>query len=494
MQKEGWRSTQFQDRYAERERAKLMKEWDEAQVRKSAIWAERLKVKGVVVYHDRMTRESFLKLLPSKSLISMFELKHPFGSKGAVAKELTELCSYATMYYKDILTSRTQGAAITLEVQEGNRHWENTSINFNLSQSGRLDLDRLVTEQEAKEALKAMAKGKVPGCDGLPTELYVELWQTIGGELVEIYNQVLTGGRLASNMCKGVISVLFKKGERSEIRNWRPVSLLNISYKILANILARNQEDSHNRSFGRSWIEKGVLRIRDIRDNFVKNWMASGELKTKLGQLREVQERLATVIEAIPEEWKILMSPESAAYPGTWYTQQEEQGFSLGDLKQTQTEEKRIFQKWNHQKKKKLEVAEPGSQPRLGTMALSQARVIPRDQEGTRAMELVANGKLIAELKLENVGVEGYGKARGERLSVPVKHPEVVARTRWLQLLAMDPAQISEALDQMLLGTTERDPMPKTSINFVAGVNGGDPLRGVAGGKGDESGSEMHKL
>ncbi|GBG65721.1 hypothetical protein CBR_g52316 [Chara braunii] len=82
-------------------------------------------------------------------------------------------------------------------------------------------------------------QGKASGCDGMPTKLYLELWPGIGAHLVEIYNQVLEGKRRSVSMCKGVISVLFKKGDRTKIRNSRPVSLLNISYKILAKILAR---------------------------------------------------------------------------------------------------------------------------------------------------------------------------------------------------------------------------------------------------------------
>ncbi|GBG68546.1 hypothetical protein CBR_g3090 [Chara braunii] len=40
-------------------------------------------------------------------------------------------------------------------------------------------------------------------------------------------------------MTLGVISMLFKKGDKTEVRNWRPISLLNVSYKILAKTLAR---------------------------------------------------------------------------------------------------------------------------------------------------------------------------------------------------------------------------------------------------------------
>lgn len=37
---------------------------------------------------------------------------------------------------------------------------------------------------------------------------------------------------------KGIMKLLYKKGEREDIKNWRPITLLNTDYKIIANVLA----------------------------------------------------------------------------------------------------------------------------------------------------------------------------------------------------------------------------------------------------------------
>ena len=36
----------------------------------------------------------------------------------------------------------------------------------------------------------------------------------------------------------GVISLLYKSGRREDLSNWRPITLLNIDYKIVANVIA----------------------------------------------------------------------------------------------------------------------------------------------------------------------------------------------------------------------------------------------------------------
>ena len=38
-------------------------------------------------------------------------------------------------------------------------------------------------------------------------------------------------------MTKGLISLVYKSGPRKDLYNWRPISLLNTSYKILAKAL-----------------------------------------------------------------------------------------------------------------------------------------------------------------------------------------------------------------------------------------------------------------
>ena len=44
--------------------------------------------------------------------------------------------------------------------------------------------------------------------------------------------------RLCESQYRGMITLLFKKGEREDIWNWRPITLLNVDYKIISKILA----------------------------------------------------------------------------------------------------------------------------------------------------------------------------------------------------------------------------------------------------------------
>ncbi|KAL7840529.1 hypothetical protein AOLI_G00258520 [Acnodon oligacanthus] len=94
-------------------------------------------------------------------------------------------------------------------------------------------------ELEQSEALRIMECGKAPGIDGLPIEFYKSFWPMIGEDLpMTVLNDSLTKGRLPSSCRRVVLTLLAKKGDLHEFKNWRPVSLLCCDYKLLSKVLA----------------------------------------------------------------------------------------------------------------------------------------------------------------------------------------------------------------------------------------------------------------
>ena len=56
-----------------------------------------------------------------------------------------------------------------------------------------------------------MAKGKSPGSDGLPVEVYVSFWDLLGGDLVNVFNASLEAGLLPFSQREALIALFFKK-------------------------------------------------------------------------------------------------------------------------------------------------------------------------------------------------------------------------------------------------------------------------------------------
>ena len=101
-----------------------------------------------------------------------------------------------------------------------------------------------VTEQELNKALFSMENNKSPGLDGLSTNFYKHFWNILGHELTKILNFAYENGSLALSQRRGVISSLFKKGVRTKLKNWRPITLLNTDYKILTKALANRLQQT----------------------------------------------------------------------------------------------------------------------------------------------------------------------------------------------------------------------------------------------------------
>ena len=102
----------------------------------------------------------------------------------------------------------------------------------------KLLLEEPLSADECHKALTNMKSDKSPGSDGLPAEFYNFFWDEIGEALVEVLNFCFTIGLLTESMRSAIISLLYKKGDIELLKNWRPISLLNVDYKIGSKALA----------------------------------------------------------------------------------------------------------------------------------------------------------------------------------------------------------------------------------------------------------------
>ncbi len=100
------------------------------------------------------------------------------------------------------------------------------------------ELCRALTLEELQKALQSMECGRAPGIDGLSADFYKSFWPEIGADLLAVINESLSSGRLPLSCRRAVLTLLPKKGDLSDIKNWRPVSLLCSDYKIVSKALA----------------------------------------------------------------------------------------------------------------------------------------------------------------------------------------------------------------------------------------------------------------
>ena len=129
-----------------------------------------------------------------------------------------------------------------------------------------------ITKIEIYRIINDMALNKTPGVDGIPIEFYIENWNVLSDDLIELYSTVLQTGCLSNSQRKGIIIIIPKSKDTLQITNYRPISLLCVDYKILSKLLYEIFKKVllkiiHNKQFcgvpGRS-INQCNMELRDV--------------------------------------------------------------------------------------------------------------------------------------------------------------------------------------------------------------------------------------
>ena len=100
-------------------------------------------------------------------------------------------------------------------------------------------LDAEISYNELQDAVDKLKKEKTPGADGLTSEFFQYFWMDLRHLIYTLYKKALDVGYLPCSSRRGVISLIPKKGrDMNYVKNWRPLTMLNTDYKILAVLLS----------------------------------------------------------------------------------------------------------------------------------------------------------------------------------------------------------------------------------------------------------------
>lgn len=142
-----------------------------------------------------------------------------------------------------------------------------------LSEADRRFLEAPMTANDFYWAIVTSPKGKSSGFDGLPAEYY-QLFPDKWARVYElVYASQLSRGRMTKFQRRAYITLLYKKGDRNDPKNYRPITLLNHDAKFGPKIQARRSGtvlpklvhvDQTGFVPGRS-IRHALLRFQDLQ-------------------------------------------------------------------------------------------------------------------------------------------------------------------------------------------------------------------------------------
>ena len=122
--------------------------------------------------------------------------------------------------------------------------FENTSSFPKLTDSIREKCEGQLTYSECFKVLSTFENNKTPGNDGITIEFDKYFWLEIGTLLVDLLNYAYFHGELSNSQKQAVITLIEKEDkDRRWIKNWRPISLINVDLKIGSKAIAKRLEN-----------------------------------------------------------------------------------------------------------------------------------------------------------------------------------------------------------------------------------------------------------
>ena len=147
-------------------------------------------------------------------------------------------------------------------------------------------LDEPLSIGELHQALSRMQSNKSPGMDGFTVEFYKEFWDVLGILLHRAALYSFEQGILTPSQRKGLVCLLPKPGRNPlELKNWRPITLLCVDYKVITKALASRLSGVLDDVLHHD--QRGFIRGRYIGDNVMEIYslVANAQVEDEEGML-----------------------------------------------------------------------------------------------------------------------------------------------------------------------------------------------------------------
>jgi hypothetical protein len=110
-------------------------------------------------------------------------------------------------------------------------------LNSKLDQDEKDNLDQPLRIGELDEAVKTLNLRSAPGVDGVSNRFIVKFWKYFREPLFRYATTCINNGKLTDTFRTAIIRLIPKKGDTTQLKNWRPISLLSCYYKIISKAL-----------------------------------------------------------------------------------------------------------------------------------------------------------------------------------------------------------------------------------------------------------------
>ncbi|CAA6674462.1 unnamed protein product [Spirodela intermedia] len=133
------------------------------------------------------------------------------------------------------------------------------------------------TGEEIKEVVFSMSRHRAPGPDGFPADFYISCWDIVGTDLIQAIKEIFRRKVFTRSWKATFLALIPKVTTPTSFRDFRPISLCNVCYKVVSKIVTRRLSSFLDRLISPE--QCGFVKGRYIHDNI----MLVHELAQSLG-------------------------------------------------------------------------------------------------------------------------------------------------------------------------------------------------------------------
>lgn len=139
------------------------------------------------------------------------------------------------------------------------------------------------TDDEIKQTVFSMGSNKSPSPNGMSILFYKTYWYIIKKEVIESIKIFFESGKLLQELNTTFISLIPKSESPTSVSHYRPISLCNVSYKIISKIMASHLKQVLPKLIS-PW-QSSFVPVRLIQDNTILAQEAIHTMKFKKGKV-----------------------------------------------------------------------------------------------------------------------------------------------------------------------------------------------------------------
>lgn len=139
---------------------------------------------------------------------------------GKITEKRPEILKAATEFYRNLYQSQKLGQVVS---------------EYDTS-TDEEEIPEILNEETIK-AISTQKNDKAPGSDLITNEILKITSPVIGPMLTNIFNEIIKTENIPEDWTKSTIILLHKKGNKGDIANYRPISLMSNIYKVFSKII-----------------------------------------------------------------------------------------------------------------------------------------------------------------------------------------------------------------------------------------------------------------